>query len=310
MKSNLCWNFVLLLFVVAVLEGCDTKTQNEAWVKKTVSDTPMLTSADPSATLLLPEPPGNPVASKYTGSQWELIGFANSVTGEVRTPESISDDVCYWLRLNTNRSYLLNTSADILYGSYDADTLKQTIAFFPCVIGSHPSGMNGTERTADGQTLRETFMQVSRFLESETELRLFYGSTLYLRFERREALPRPSTIAGMRWRLTGLGNDKTGDMRVPEAATKPDNYMMYTLWFRTDGQIIGHSTSNNISGVYKSDSLGTIQIQAGVVTFAGEIEDEAYTLLDNLSGRHTYSLQEDELRISYNDSLYIQFKTY
>jgi hypothetical protein len=300
---------MLFLFVIAGLEGCDTKTQQGPWVQDPAVDPPTQGLSTPSTPPppLLPEPPGDPVASKYTGSHWKLIGFVNGTTGEVQMPESISGDLCYWLRLNTNHSYLLNTSGDILYGSYNVDTLKQTIAFSP---RSYPLGMSGEERTVDGQSLKESFAQVSRYLRSEAELKLFYQENVYLLFERMQELPYPSSIAGSRWRLTGLGNEKTGGIRVPEAATKPENYWMYIVWFRTDGRIVGHSTSNNLTGAYQLDQPGLLQIQAGSVTDVGERDD--YTFLDVLSGQHTYaySLRDDELRIYYNDSLYLQLKTY
>ncbi|MDR2119397.1 MAG: META domain-containing protein, partial [Tannerella sp.] len=151
------------------------------------------------------------------------------------------------------------------------------------------------------------------FLFTEQELKIVGNDGITLLFEpvQTESVAA-SSPAGIKWKLTGFVDKKTGEARSP----KPDDnfygsYMHLQLWFKTDGSFVGFSSSNDMGGAYILDlSSSTIEIQGGIRTMVGELPD-GYLFLDTLKpGARRYEVSDGELRIFGDKDVDLLFKPY
>jgi len=118
--------------------------------------------------------------------------------------------------------------------------------------------------------------------------------------DKSESLPK-DTLQGSKWKLVGIGSlDKIALQELePKNCEK-----CYTLTFDTDNAFQTFSSTNELQGTYKAN-YGTqkIQITDFGGTKRGEIGDGyLYWSHDIWHTVQTFSLQDDELRLYYNEN--------
>jgi hypothetical protein len=302
----------ILLIAAVVAGGCSERESLQGPVKipgeeEIAAETPETPLAEepPVNEPPLEEPPaGKPEvfvrSSVLTGSEWELTAFENATTGEITAPAP--DDICYRLSFRTDSFYTGLSTASIIYGSYRADA-RGTIRLYP------RNTTFAEERSPDGEIFCDALRDaICSFLLSDGELKIVNRkknvSLLFKPVSKESAAA--STLTGTMWKLTAFVNRKTGEASAPK-----EWYMSFVLWFKTDGRFAGRSSSNSMGGKYSVDlSSGTIDIQGGILTYAGETADGKLFLETLERGIHPYELSENELRIFGNNDFYLQFKPY
>ena len=116
------------------------------------------------------------------------------------------------------------------------------------------------------------------------------------------------SLEGTAWKLVGIVDSKTDKLKELEPK---DCEKCYTLTFETYNTFQTFSSSNELQGIYKANySTQTIQITDFRGTKKGEIGDGyLYWNHDIWYTVQTLSLQENELRLYYNDNKnYLLFK--
>ena len=118
-----------------------------------------------------------------------------------------------------------------------------------------------------------------------------------------------NTLQGTKWKLAGIVNAQTGNLKVLE----PKNCdKCYILTFDTDNSFQTFSSTNDLQGIYMADyKTKTMQISDFGGTKIGEIGDgNLYWNHDIWHTVQTFSLQGKELRLYYNENKnYLLFKS-
>jgi hypothetical protein len=114
-------------------------------------------------------------------------------------------------------------------------------------------------------------------------------------------------LQGTTWKLVGFADVETGTLRkaVPE-----DCKSCYTVRFLTDTVFSGTSCTNKIDGYYHVDYGIPCSIDM-VITLTTEVVEyfDGELFVKNLSSVQSFSIQEDELKLYYNDKKnYLLFK--
>ncbi len=114
-------------------------------------------------------------------------------------------------------------------------------------------------------------------------------------------------LIGSKWKLVGFVDDQTGITREPQ----PDDCKQcYLLFFDTNDAFSGYSSTNTLNGTYSASfSSHTIQFTKIGGTKAGELYD-GYEFVSSLSNVTHFTLSTEELKLFYNDNLYLLFNPY
>jgi len=107
-----------------------------------------------------------------------------------------------------------------------------------------------------------------------------------------------ATLVNTKWKLVGFVDVAEKCLKNAEPT---DCEQCYTLTFYAD-TLFGKTTTNSLQALYKADYETTdIQIFDGIMTEVGENAD-GYRYSDALFSVRSFSLQEKELRLYYNDN--------
>ncbi len=114
-------------------------------------------------------------------------------------------------------------------------------------------------------------------------------------------------LIGNKWKLVGFVDDQTGIIREPQ----PNNCKeCYLLFFNTNDAFSGHSSTNTLYGTYSANSSShTIQFTEIGGTKINELYD-GREFVNSLSNVVSFTLSIEELKLFYNDNLYLLFNPY
>jgi hypothetical protein len=115
-----------------------------------------------------------------------------------------------------------------------------------------------------------------------------------------------STLENTNWKLVGFVDIETGCLKKAEPT---DCNSCYTLNFKADSILFGHTSTNSFNAAYIVDyDMNSIQIKVLLSTTVGEMGD-GYLYDSILDKVQFFILQMDELRLYYNDkNNYLLFK--
>jgi hypothetical protein len=113
------------------------------------------------------------------------------------------------------------------------------------------------------------------------------------------------TLISTNWKLESFVNVNTGEIK--EAEPKRDH--CYILTFKRNGKLEGRSSSNSFEGRYNiKHTKHNINISIQQITLAGEFPD-GYTYMESLFNADFFSVQENELKLYYNNKqCYLLFR--
>jgi len=114
------------------------------------------------------------------GTFWELVGFVDVKTGELKEVEPINCEPCYKLSFPSDSSFFGGTTSNDFWGTYICD--YETFHFQITLIHISKVG----ERTASGYIFNEILRsnKIESFFLSANELNLFYNKNMnYLLFK-------------------------------------------------------------------------------------------------------------------------------
>ena len=117
---------------------------------------------------------------------------------------------------------------------------------------------------------------------------------------------KEQTLKGTEWKLVGIVDIHTGEMRVLEPE---DCNICYTLMFDTENSFFSYSSSNEMSGDYSADyTTNTILITNFGGTKRGERGDGSlwWSIIPAVK---SFSWQNDELKL-YATEYYLLFKPF
>jgi hypothetical protein len=316
MKTTLQKTVMSILLAAAIaMTGCDTEEPTKPLPEYPEAQKPEV-EKPPVIVPPAEEPPAhNPPlgtlirASVLAGTEWTLTGFINEKTGETTAPEPVADDACYRLSFKTDSRVIINTSGSIIYGSYCAETIREKIEFITRTCGP------AVERTQDGELFHHVLGGdgMYAFILSEQALKIVCNDSVTLLLEPVPAEPvAASSPVGVRWQLYGFVDKETGEVRSPEP---PESFIYrgypFILWFKTDGSLVGRTSSNDMIGEYILDlSSSTIEIEVGIMTKVNELPS-GDLFLDTLNpGIRRYEVSDGELRIFGDKDVDLLFKPY
>jgi len=299
--------------------------------------------------------PGTGGDKTLSGTKWKLEGIVDAETGELRVLWPIDCEWCYTiafdickhvyfdkcsLNVPENNFFIAYSTNNRFDGYYAADYETDSIH----IIDLSRTGMS---EIGNGQLWGDIFSNINTFSLQDNKLMLYDSyNRYYLLFKPLEELctkkkilfcmltalafdvtscdcddnePAPdTTLSGTMWKLEGIGDVQTGELKVPEPR---ECEICHTLAFdigspiftdvSEDNFFVANSSSNKMDGTYSADyKTNNIIITSLGGTKKGEIGD-GNLWWDIFPKINTFSLQNNKLMLYYNDNKnYLLFKSF
>ena len=118
-----------------------------------------------------------------------------------------------------------------------------------------------------------------------------------------------NVLANTKWKLVGIVNTETGEIKELEPKGEPRDENCYTFIFNANGTFTGHSASNDLMGKYTIDpNTSAIVMSVGVMTERGEVYD-GNLYMNCFRTRCSSSIVDGCLRLYYdNQENYLWYK--
>jgi hypothetical protein len=177
---------------------------------------------------------------------WKLNGIVDVETNEMKILEPQDCDECYTITFHADGMFGGRSTSNILNGDYEID-YKTGVLFFTLIGGSE------SIEHGDGFLYRDALKAVQSFKTDDANqrlLRLYYNDGKnYLEYRVLIDLAEYG-ITDILWKLTGLVDTETGEMKILDPQGYDDGY---TVMFKAKGEFSGRITNNEIYGGYYVD---------------------------------------------------------
>ena len=152
----------------------------------------------------------------------------------------------------------------------------------------------------DGYLYVDCLQTICSFSIVDGCLRLYYDNREnYLSYKRVQ-----ETLVG-KWKLVGIVNAETGEIKELEPKGEPRDEECYTFIFNANGTLTGQSSTNDLMGKY---TINPNTMSAGAMTERGEVYD-GYLYVDCLQTICSFSIVDGCLRLYYdNRENYLSYK--
>jgi hypothetical protein len=223
------------------------------------------------------------------GTAWQLVGFVDVETGEIKEIDPKEEDRCLYctLEFNTDNTFLAFSTANEIWGNYEVDYTTNNFRFVRVwsTLIYEPG---------DGDRYCEALRIIRSFSTQKNELRLYYNDKKnYLLFRSIESI-----FANTNWKLTGFMNIETGEIQPPE----PPGKDLFLITFCGYHGVGGFASNNQLSGRYFfNERTSRILMRISKTTFFEESSDGRRYMAYLNDGIQSFSLQEDELKLFYNN---------
>ena len=277
---------VILLILLSILYGCDS---NESM------DSNGNDSIDNNIKEEEPDIENNPL----TGTMWKCVGIVDVETGTLTEIKPKEHEKCYTLIFNTKSSFTTWSSVNDLRGEFIIDFAKQSFSI--TIFGGTKVNEIGDDNLYTTPFWRYL---IHSFSLEEKELKLYYNDKdhdnkeYYLFFSKEENGP----LTGTTWKCAGIVDVETGTL------TKfgEDHEKFFTITFDTDSHFSGWSSWNELWVEFKIDYVKqSFYITYSLSSLAMETKDgDLFTYPFWKRFIHSFSFEEKELKLYYNDKDY------
>ena len=243
-----------------------------------------------------------------SGTLWKCVGIVDVETGILT---EFGEDYVknFTLNFETDSYFTGLSSSNYIKGHFKIDYAKQS--FYITLFGGTLNG-----ETRDGDLFINPFWDKSiySFSLEEKELKLYYNNKdhdnkeYYLLFSKDEPNIENGPLTGTMWKCAGIVDVQTGTLTKIESKSffGEDCEKCFTLTFDTDSYFSSWSSSNDLIGDFKIDyDKQSFYITRYGGTTAGETRDGLlFTYPFWKRFIHSFSFEEKELKLYYNDKDY------
>ena len=206
---------VILCTVFFMTSGCKNSLLKNNDEEQISSDNGQLLSGK--------EPTAQLDATHLAGTKWKLVGIVDTKTGELKKLNPVDCEACYTLAFDTD--FTLSAITISSRSKLDLRNLNPPEVFNK-ILTCERYDKDGNDY-CDSDKFWRSLLATESWSTMDEELKLFtYGGYSYLLFTPHNGDNPTTSIRGTRWKLTGITDAQTGDLKELEPKDCADCYML------------------------------------------------------------------------------------